>query len=221
MKKCASDVFFFGIGLIGLALMLYPTVCSRLNTARQSKTVSCYIQTVENLDERVYNRLRSEAQEYNRICADRSGRYKEMLNIDGSGIMGYLEIPRLNILIPVCHGTDEDTLRNAAGHLDWSSLPVGGRSTHCVITAHRGLPNARLFTDLDKLVPGDVFRLYVLKEVLTYEVDQILTVQPHETDALQIREGEDLCTLATCTPYGINTHRLLVRGHRVEAADGS
>lgn len=130
--------------------------------------------------------------------------------------MGYIEIPSIDCSLPIYHGTEESVLQTAIGHLEWTSLPVGGESTHCVLSGHRGLPSAKLFTNLDKLVEGDVFMLRILDEVLTYEVDQILIVEPQETAELQIVEGQDYCTLVTCTPYGINTHRLLVRGHRID-----
>ena len=130
--------------------------------------------------------------------------------------MGYIEIPEIDVSLPIYHGTEDPVLQVAIGHLEWTSLPVGGESTHCVLSGHRGLPSAKLFTDLDRLVVGDRFRLGVLDQVLTYEVDQILIVEPQDTEALLIEEGKDLCTLVTCTPYSINTHRLLVRGHRVE-----
>jgi sortase A len=133
--------------------------------------------------------------------------------------MGYIEVPSIGVTLPIYHGTDETVLQVAIGHLEWTSLPVGGKSSHCVVSGHRGLPSARLFTDLDKLTTGDVFVLRVLDEILTYEVDQILIVEPHDTGALQIVKGEDFCTLITCTPYGVNSHRLLVRGHRVENLD--
>jgi sortase A len=130
--------------------------------------------------------------------------------------MGYIEVPTIGVTLPIYHGTDEAVLQIAVGHLEWTSLPVGGESSHCVVSGHRGLPSAKLFTDLDKLVVGDLFMFRVLDEILTYEVDQILIVEPHETEALLIQQGKDLCTLITCTPYGVNSHRLLVRGHRVE-----
>ena len=142
--------------------------------------------------------------------------YNELLNVGGNGIMGYIEIPSLKVVLPIYHGTDEGVLQVAIGHLQWSSLPIGGKSTHCVISGHRGLPSARLFTDLDQMAEGDIFLLRVLDEVLTYEVDQIRIVEPYQIQELLISEGEDLCTLVTCTPYGINSHRLLVRGHRIE-----
>ena len=148
-------------------------------------------------------------------------RYDSLLDITGTGIMGYIEIENLGVNLPIYHGVDEGVLQVAVGHIDWSSLPVGGESTHCVLSGHRGLPSARLFTDLDKLREGNTFTLTVLDEVLTYEVDQIRIVEPEMVSDLNIDEGEDYCTLVTCTPYGINTHRLLVRGHRVETVNKS
>ena len=142
--------------------------------------------------------------------------YESLLDLSGLGIMGYIEIPEIDCSLPVYHGTEESVLQIAVGHIEWTSLPVGGEGTHCVLSGHRGLPSAKLFTNLDKLEPGDVFLLRILDEVLTYEVDQILIVEPQDTSALQIVKGKDYCTLMTCTPYGVNTHRLLVRGHRID-----
>jgi sortase A len=143
--------------------------------------------------------------------------YNSLLDVSGTGIMAYIEIPRINVVLPVYHGTNEDVLQTAVGHLEGTSLPVGGAGTHCVLSGHRGLPSARLFTDLDKLTSGDTFVLNVLDEVLTYEVDQIRIVLPSDLSELVIEDGKDYCTLVTCTPYGINTHRLLVRGKRIES----
>ena len=142
--------------------------------------------------------------------------YESLLNVSGNGIIGYIEIPSINCSLPIYHGTDEAILQIAVGHIEGTSLPVGGSGTHCVLSGHRGLPSARLFTDLDKMVIGDTFLMRVLDETLTYEVDQIRIVLPYEMDDLEIEEGKDYCTLVTCTPYGINSHRLLVRGHRIE-----
>ena len=147
--------------------------------------------------------------------------YEELLNIRGFGIMGYIDIPSIKCSLPIYHGTEESVLQNAVGHIEWSSLPVGGEGSHCVLSAHRGLPSAKLFTDLDKLDIGDVFTLRILDEILTYEVDQILIVEPKETEDLHIVQGQDYCTLLTCTPYGINSHRLLVRGHRIETVEST
>ena len=183
---------------------------------------------VAQMDDDQYEELWASAWEYNSTILERSNRflltdeqkeqYNQLLNVGGNGIMGYIEIPSIGVTLPVYHGTSESVLQVAVGHLEWTSLPVGGESSHCVVSGHRGLPSAKLFTDLDKLAEGDVFIFRILDEILTYEVDQILIVEPDQTDALQIQAGKDLCTLVTCTPYGINSHRLLVRGHRVENA---
>lgn len=212
--------------LVGLSLLLYPSVSDYWNSFHSSRAISAYAEDVANLDEAQYEEMWSAARAYNRALAERSTNfalsdaqkeeYEKLLDISGVGIMGYLEIPELNMSLPIYHGTEESVLQIAAGHLEWSSLPVGGESSHCVISGHRGLPSAKLFTDLDKLQKGDVFVLRVLDEVLTYEVDQIRVVEPSQVSDLEIVEGSDLCTLVTCTPYGINTHRLLVRGHRIE-----
>lgn len=212
--------------LVGLSLLLYPSVSDYWNSFHSSRAISAYAEDVANLDEAQYEEMWSAARAYNRALAERSTNfalsdaqkeeYEKLLDISGVGIMGYLEIPELNMSLPIYHGTEESVLQIAAGHLEWSSLPVGGESSHCVISGHRGLPSAKLFTDLDKLQEGDVFVLRVLDEVLTYEVDQIRVVEPSQVSDLEIVEGSDLCTLVTRTPYGINTHRLLVRGHRIE-----
>lgn len=212
--------------LVGLSLLLYPSVSDYWNSFHSSRAISAYAEDVANLDEAQYEEMWSAARAYNRALAERSTNfalsdaqkeeYEKLLDISGVGIMGYLEIPELNMSLPIYHGTEESVLQIAAGHLEWSSLPVGGESSHCVISGHRGLPSAKLFTDLDKLQEGDVFVLRVLDEVLTYEVDQIRVVEPSQVSDLEIVEGSDLCTLVTCTPYGINTHRLLVRGHQIE-----
>ena len=212
--------------LTGLSLLLYPSVSDYWNSFHQTRAISSYAGEVANLNEAQYDRLWAAAEEYNKQLQKRGNvysmselekeEYEKLLNVSGLGIMSYIESPSINCSLPIYHGTDEAVLQIAVGHLEWSSLPTGGESTHCVLSGHRGLPSARLFTDLDKLETGDVFMLRVLDEVLTYEVDQILIVEPQETQALQIVEGEDYCTLVTCTPYGVNTHRLLVRGHRIE-----
>ena len=212
--------------LTGLSLLLYPSVSDYWNSFHQTRAISSYAGEVANLNEAQYDRLWAAAEEYNKQLQKRGNvysmselekeEYEKLLNVSGLGIMGYIEIPSINCSLPIYHGTDEAVLQIAVGHLEWSSLPVGGENTHCVLSGHRGLPSARLFSNLDKVVEGDVFMLRVLDEVLTYEVDQILIVEPQELDALQIVEGKDYCTLVTCTPYGVNTHRLLVRGHRIE-----
>ena len=226
MRKHASTIFLILILVVGLSLMLYPSFSNWWNEAHQSRAIAAYSQEVSKLDENRYDELWQQAWEYNRSLVGRENayllddsqkaEYERLLDVSGMGIMGYIEIPSLKVSLPIYHGTEESVLQVAVGHLEWTSLPVGGESTHCVLSGHRGLPSAKLFTDLDRLVVGDRFRLGVLDQVLTYEVDQILIVEPQETEALLIEEGKDLCTLVTCTPYGINTHRLLVRGHRVE-----
>ena len=226
MKKHGTTVILLIVLIAGLSLLLYPTLANWWNSMTQSRAVASYVEAVSKIDEEQYVRLWNEALDYNRSLTNRSNdylltgsqksTYENILDIGGLGIMGYIEVPSIGVTLPIYHGTDETVLQVAIGHLEWTSLPVGGKSSHCVVSGHRGLPSARLFTDLDKVVVGDIFMIRVLDEILTYEVDQILIVEPHETEALQIVEGEDLCTLITCTPYGVNSHRLLVRGHRVE-----
>lgn len=216
------------IFLLGLSLLLYPAVSDYWNSKHQTRAIAVYSEEVSGLDEDQYQALWEAAAAYNASLLERDNAYllteeqkaayEQLLNVSGLGIMGYIEIPSIDCSLPIYHGTEESVLQISIGHLEWTSLPVGGESTHCVLSGHRGLPSAKLFTNLDKLQEGDVFLLRVLDEVLTYEVDQILIVEPQETGALRIVEGEDYCTLVTCTPYGINTHRLLVRGHRIENA---
>lgn len=216
------------IFFLGLSLLLYPTVSDYWNSRHQTRAIATYAEKVTNLDTDTYDQVWQDARTYNESLLTRSNtyllseeqkaEYQRLLDVSGLGIMGYVEIPEIDVSLPIYHGTEESVLQIAVGHLEWSSLPVGGESTHCILSGHRGLPSAKLFTNLDKLQVGDEFLLQVLDETLTYEVDQILIVEPHETDALRITEGEDYCTLVTCTPYGINTHRLLVRGHRIENA---
>ena len=220
-----SNLLLILVFLAGLSLLLYPTVSDYWNSLHASRAVSEYAEQVNALDQDRYKDLWLQAVDYNRTLLDRvnsftlteeqRSQYDSLLNLSGTGIMGYIEIPNINVSLPIYHGATEAVLQIAVGHLDWTSLPVGGESTHCVLSGHRGLPSAKLFTNLDKVVEGDTFSIRVLDEVLTYEVDQILIVEPTEVDALQIQPGKDLCTLVTCTPYGINSHRLLVRGHRV------
>jgi len=211
---------------IGVFLLVYPTFSNYWNNRNQAQDISKYIQEVEDLDDDKYEEILEAAKKYNEdLPRDISGSvlsdeqlklYESVLDLSGTGIMGYIEIPRLHCSMPIYHTSEESVLQVAIGHMEWSSLPVGGESSHCVLSGHRGLPSARLFTDLDQMVEGDRFKLIVLDEIMTYEVDQILIVEPQEVNSLRIVEGEDYCTLVTCTPYGINTHRLLVRGHRVE-----
>ena len=209
-------VLLFGLGSL---LLLYPGFANWWNGMHQSRAIAAYAQQVSQLTEADYTQYWDAAHAYNRLLAqggaDITQSYETLLDPTGSGVMGYLEIPAIDCVLPIRHGSSEAVLRAAVGHLDWSSLPVGGTSAHCVLSGHRGLPSAKLFTDLDKLVIGDVFHLQVLGTTLTYRVDQILTVLPGETGELRIKDGQDYCTLVTCTPYGVNSHRLLVRGARI------
>lgn len=226
MKKHLSTILLLLVFLIGLSLLLYPTVSDYWNSLHQSRAIAHYAEQVAEIDNDLYDRLWAEAEAYNQTLLEKPDRflfteeeqaeYESLLNISGSGIIGYIEIPSIKCALPIYHGTDEAVLQIAVGHIEGTSLPVGGEGTHAVLSGHRGLPSAKLFTDLDQLVLGDTFLLRVLDETLTYEVDQILIVEPYELDALAIEAGKDYCTLVTCTPYGINTHRLLVRGHRIE-----
>ncbi|MCQ4863207.1 class C sortase [Pseudoflavonifractor phocaeensis] len=210
----------------GLSLLLYPTVSDYWNSLHASQAVADYAENVRNLEAEKYEQVLQDARNYNQmlpykhttfaLSEEDKVAYDTLLDISGTGVMGYIEIPTINISLPVYHGTEDAVLQIAVGHLEWSSLPVGGEDTHCVLSGHRGLPSAKLFTNLDKLVVGDKFVMRVLDEVLTYEVDQILIVEPTDVSTLIIEAGKDLCTLVTCTPYGINSHRLLVRGHRIE-----
>ena len=217
--------------LIGIGLLAYPSVANYWNQFHQSRAIMSYSESVDNMSAEEYERILKSAREYNERLAERGlhwvmtdadrEAYEKELNIDGSGIMGYISMPKFHIRVPIYHGTEESVLQVAIGHLEATSLPVGGESTHAQVSGHRGLPSARLFTDLDKIREGDTWTITILNETLTYECDQIRIVEPEDLSELQIVEGEDLCTLITCTPYGINTHRLLVRGHRVPNANGT
>lgn len=229
MKKNKSTAILILVFFVGLSLLLYPTISDYWNSFHSSRAIATYAAEVAKLDPISYDQIWEEARTYNKMLAEKRNKYilseeeyaayEKLLDITGTGIMAEIEIPSVRVDLPVYHGMDESVLQVAAGHLEWTSLPVGGESTHCVISAHRGLPSAKLFTNLDELAEGDVFLLRTLDELLTYEVDQILIVEPEDISALHIESGKDLCTLVTCTPYGINSHRLLVRGHRVETVD--
>ncbi|MEE8704608.1 MAG: class C sortase [Olsenella sp.] len=211
--------------LVGIGMMLYPSVSDWWNSMHQSRAIATYQQAVSDNSADANQRMWDEAVAYNQslprdggrftLTDEERARYERTLDVTGTGIMGYVEIPKISVSLPVYHGTDDTVLQIAVGHIPGSSLPVGGEGTHCVVSGHRGLPSARLFTDIDQLREGDVFMLHVLGKTLTYQVDQIRVVLPDELDDLAIDDGLDLCTLVTCTPYGVNTHRLLVRGHRV------
>lgn len=226
MKKHLSTILLLLALLVGLSLVLYPSVSNWWNESRSSKVISDYSDLVAELKDEDYEEMWQAAIDYNKsrvgapnpylLTPEQKKAYRDVLNLGGKGVMGYIEIPSIGVSLPVYHTVNEDILQVAVGHLEWSDLPVGGEGTHCVLSGHRGLPSAKLFTDLDDLRVGDTFMLRVLDGLLTYEVDQILIVTPSEVDALRQEPGQDLCTLVTCTPYGVNTHRLLVRGHRVE-----
>ena len=230
-KNRITTVLLALVFLAGLSLLLYPTVSDYWNSFHASRAVAAYAQEVADLNGAEYDALLEAARDYNARVPERSNtfalteaeraEYQSLLNMDGTGIMGYIEIPNIKLSLPIYHGTEESVLQIAVGHLDWSALPVGGEGTHCVLSGHRGLPSAKLFTNLDQLREGDTFTLRVLDEVLCYEVDQIRIVEPQDTAALLPEPGQDLCTLVTCTPYGVNTHRLLVRGHRIETPDSA
>ena len=228
MRKNLSTIILILIFLVGLSVMLYPSVSDAVNRKHQSRAVAGYAEEVEQLSDADYQTYFDAADAYNRQLnttpnafykLDLVSGYAQTLDISGTGIMGYITIPKISVELPIYHGTDEGVLQVAAGHLEGSSLPVGGAGTHAVISAHRGLPSAKLFTNLDELEVGDRFTITVLNRVLTYEVDQISIVLPTEIDQLLPTEGMDYVTLMTCTPYGINTHRLLVRGKRVETTE--
>lgn len=226
MKSNVITILLVLVLLTGLSLLLYPSVSNYWNSFHQSSVIASYVEEVAGLDDTTYTQLWEPARAYNETLPGKKNRfilseeeqkkYEQLLNIFGNGIMGYIEIPAIKCSLPIYHGVNEAVLQIAVGHIEGTSLPTGGENTHCVLSGHRGLPRAKLFTDLDQLVLGDTFMLQILDETLTYEVDQILIVLPHEVEALEIEEGKDLCTLVTCTPYSVNTHRLLVRGHRIE-----
>lgn len=233
LKKNLSTILLIIIFVIGLSLLLYPSVSNFWNSQHQSRAIAGYTEAIEKMETEQYEKIWKEAEEYNTTLLEKKYRwilnekeqkeYEELLDVSEMGIMCYVEIPKIRVSLPVYHGVDEAILQKAIGHIAGSSLPVGGESTHCVLSGHRGLPSAKLFTNLDRLEKGDYFILHTLNQDLAYEVDQILIVEPEDVSSLEIKEGEDLCTLITCTPYGVNSHRLLVRGHRVSklAADKS
>ena len=226
-----TTILLIIIFIAGLSLLLYPTVSDYWNSFTQSKAIASYVEKVADLNKEKYDSIINDAVNYNASLKNRYNsyvlseqqqkEYASLLNVSGDGVMGYVDIPDIKITLPIYHGTAEEVLQTTVGHLEWTSIPVGGVDTHCVISGHRGLPSAKLFTDLDKLVEGDIFMIRVLDEVLTYEVDRIRIVEPTDTKDLHIVQGEDLCTLLTCTPYGVNSHRMLVRGHRIENIEKS
>lgn len=226
-----STIILVLILLVGLGIMLYPTISDYWNSFHQTRAIASYDEVVSQLDETDYESLFAAAEAYNEHLRQLSlpyAQYEELedeyysvLDVAGNGIIGYVSISKIDVELPIYHGTSDTVLNTAVGHLEGSSLPIGGESRHAVLSAHRGLPSAKLFTNLDKMEVGDIFTITVLNQVLTYEVDQILIVEPTQLESLNVVEGEDYCTLLTCTPYGVNTHRLLVRGHRIENEQGS
>ena len=227
LKKHLTSIIIYLILLIGLCLLLYPSVSDWWNSFHQSRAITSYVEAVEDMSGEAMEAILEEAQAYNSKLSDGGSinfmlseeeqeEYESLLDISGTGIMGYIQIPNINVSLPIYHGTGESVLQIAVGHIAGTSLPVGGESTHSILSGHRGLPSARLFTDLDPLQEGDIFTITVLNRTVTYEVDQIRIVDPDDTSELRIIAGEDHCTLVTCTPYGINTHRMLVRGKRIE-----
>lgn len=230
LKKHWIEMILSLILFAGLCLILYPTVSDWWNSFHQSQAIASYVNEVDNTSENerqaildaayAYNdRLKSQSSSFILTEAEKA-EYDSMLNVGSAGIMGVIQIPAINVNLPIYHGTEEEVLQVGVGHIAGSSLPVGGKGTHSLLSGHRGLPSARLFTDLDQLKEGDTFIITVLDHVLTYQIDQIRIVLPEEVDQLSIVEGEDYCTLITCTPYGINTHRILVRGRRIANAEG-
>ena len=228
MKKNKSTLILILVFFVGLSVMLYPTLSDYVNQRNQSRAVANYAQSVDTMTDADYSAYFDAADAFNAQVAanenalyrpDQLSGYYDTLDITGTGIMGYITIAKIGVELPIYHGTGDSVLQIAAGHLEGTSLPVGGASTHAVISAHRGLPSAKLFTNLDQLEVGDTFTITVLDRVLTYEVDKITIVLPTQTDDLLVADGKDYVTLMTCTPYGINTHRLLVRGRRVETPD--
>lgn len=235
IKKYVPLVLFLIMGVTGLGIALYPAVSNFFQERQQEQLVEEYRNQVAAMEQEMYDKLFAEAEEYNRrlyeedidfisIEGERSKLeaeglyYQELLKIEEDAIMGYLVIDKLDVRLPIDYGTEEEVLQKRVGHMEGTSLPIGGENTHAVLFGHRGLPSSKLFTDLDQMEIGDTFEIYVLNRKLVYEVDQILVVTPGTTENLEIEEGKDYVTLVTCTPYAVNTHRLLVRGVRVDGS---
>lgn len=229
MKKNVITALIVLMFVGGIGLLLYPTFSDYWNSMNQARMIVDYVGSITDMDDERYEELWNNARSYNEkirenginwVLSDEDKKeYEQYLKVDSTGIMGYIDIPVLDGSFPIYHGTEENVLQVGIGHLEGSSLPVGGEGSHCVLSGHRGLPSARLFTDLDKMVEGDVFLIHTLDETLTYQVDQIRIVEPTDFSYLRIEDGQDYCTLVTCTPYGINSHRLLIRGHRVKTQE--
>ncbi|HGA1449450.1 TPA: class C sortase, partial [Streptococcus suis] len=228
LKKKGPSFIMPLIFILGIGLLAYPSVSDYWNSFHQSEAIMSYSDTVSDMTADQYKEIIDSARQYNQekplnwnVTASDIEAYNQELNFNKDGIMGYIEIPKIDVKLSIFHGTDETVLETSIGHLEGTSLPVGGLGTHSVLSGHRGLPSARLFSDLDKLREGDIFTIHVLNETLTYKVDQIRVVEPSDLSALTMEPQKDLLTLVTCTPYGINTHRLLVRGYRIENVNGS
>lgn len=233
MKKRKSDklttVILIVCFLAGLSLLLYPSVSNLYISIRHSQVINDYSQQVDTMENETYERLFREAEEFNAALNRRGvlyplppeleSAYRDMLDPSDMDILAYVEIPLIDVTLPIGHGTDDEVLQSCLGHLEWTSLPIGGESSHCVISGHRGLPAAELLTNIDRMEPGDIFYIHVLDKTLTYMVDNIAVVEPNDYQLLTVVEGKDYVTLLTCTPYGINSHRLLVRGTRVDTAE--
>lgn len=219
-----ANILLIGVFFVGLCVVLYPTISDFFNEFHASRAIINYEEAVNEMSDEEYNQILEDAKEYNDTLVGgdfingevEDSTYNSLLNIGGDGIMGYIEIKKIGIDLPIYHGTSEDILQTSVGHLEGSSLPIGGEGTHAVLTGHRGLPTAKLFTDLDQLQEGDTFQIFILNEVLTYEIDKISIVEPEDVSELMPVKGKDYVTLVTCTPYAVNTHRLLVRGVRIE-----
>ena len=226
MRRRLGNILLTLAFVVGIALLAYPSFSDWWNTFHQTRAIAGYTAKVANMDREDFDRMWAEAEAFNEYLSQKPGRfnltkeelatYNSILDVTGTGIMGYIDIPSIKISLPIYHGTDEAILQIAIGHIEGTSFPVGGEGTHAAVSGHRGLPSARLFTDIDKLQAGDKFLLQILDRTLTYEVDQIRIVLPQELQDLEIDPNQDYVTLITCTPYGVNTHRLLVRGHRVD-----
>ena len=231
LRKNLVTIILLGMIVVGLGLIAYPSVADWWNSFHQTRAVAAYASVIADMSHEEYDQILNEATEYNKQIAETGVRwhmsdeeiqeYNSILDVTGTGIMAYIDIPKIHVQLPIYHGTDDTILQIAVGHITGSSLPVGGETSHCIVSGHRGLPSAKLFSDLDELVVGDLWTVNVLDQTLTYEVDQIRVVLPTDLKFLEMEDGKDYCTLVTCTPYGVNTHRLLVRGHRVPNVQGN
>nr|MBQ8243712.1 class C sortase [Oscillospiraceae bacterium] len=231
MKNKLFYIILVVVFVAGLSLLLYPTVSNAYNAWLQSKAIVEYTQQVDGLAQEANEKEWEKAQDYNRALSQRidpfslteeqQAQYPQLLNMTEQGIMAYIEIPAIDVTLPIAHGTSEETLKDKIGHIEWSALPVGGENTHCVISGHRGLPSSELFTNIDHLELGDKFYIHTLGQTLEYQVCNIAVVEPEDQNLLRVEQGQDLVTLVTCTPYGINSHRLLVRGIRTDNQSGA